>query len=154
MSSFISPTLLWLIIGIVLIIAEIFLPGAVIGILGFSALIVSGLTWLGLLSSFIWQIVIFLILSATLTFLFLKFLKNILYRTDSGSSNDYIEIGKIVPVIETINSKTGKGKVRYMGSLWKAAADIDIDEGETVTIIGSDNLTLLVEKNHKKESTL
>ena len=70
-------------------------------------------------------------------------------KEPGGDINFNVEIGKIVPVIEYIQPGEVGGKVRYQGSNWKAAASEPIAPGESVKIVGCDNITLIVEKIKK-----
>ena len=65
--------------------------------------------------------------------------------------NFNIEIGRIVPVIEYIQHGEIGGKVKYQGTIWSAQSEESIPPGESVEIIGSKNLTLIIKKIKKED---
>ena len=156
MSSFfesLSPEIIWIILGIVFIFFEFFIPGLVIAFFGVGALITALTTWMKLTTSLTSQLLVF-ILSSVLFLVFLrKFVKSTFLgktKGDESERNFNIEIGKIVPVVEFIQPGEVGGKVRYMGTTWSATASEPIAPGESVEIIGNDGLTLIVEKVKKE----
>lgn len=156
MSSFLeslSPEIIWIILGIVFIFFEFFIPGLVIAFFGVGALITALTTWMKLTTSLTSQLLVFMISSL----LFLVFLRKYVKSTFLGKTkeseserNFNIEIGKIVPVVEFIQPGEVGGKVRYMGTTWSATASEPIAPGDSVEIIGNDGLTLIVEKVKKE----
>ncbi len=145
----ISPITMWLIVGIVFIIVEMFLPGLIIGFFGLGAIITCLLTSIGLTKSFSLQMITFLGTSLLFLILFHKVWKKKKQNHSSDETINFnIQIGKIVPVTEFIDPIEGPGKVRYQGSIWSATSKSKIAPGETAKIIGCNNLTLIVEKNN------
>ena len=71
---------------------------------------------------------------------------------ESGSESFNIEIGRFVPVVEYIQHGEIGGKVKYQGTIWSAKSEKSIPPGESVEIIGSENLTLIVKKIKKEDS--
>jgi len=156
MSSFfesLSPEIIWIILGIVFIFFEFFIPGLVIAFFGVGALITALTTWIKLTTSLTSQLLVF-ILSSILFLVFLrKYVKGTFLGKTKGEESDRnfnIEIGKIIPVVEFIQPGEVGGKVRYMGTTWSATASDPIAPGESVEIIGNDGLTLIVEKVKKE----
>lgn len=148
----ISVEIIWLLIGIILVFTEFFIPGLVIAFFGVGALITSLTTWLNITTTLTSQLLIFLSSSLLLIVL----LRNTLKKTFYGKLNEKgdvqsfnIEIGKVVPVVEYIEPGEVGGKVKYQGARWKAKSKQAIAPGESVKIIGCDNLTLIVEKIKK-----
>ncbi|NIM12204.1 MAG: NfeD family protein [Candidatus Aminicenantes bacterium] len=156
MSSFfesLSPEIIWIILGIIFIFVEFFIPGLVIAFFGVGALITALTTWIKLTTSLTSQLLVFILSSV----LFLVFLRKYVKRTflgrtkgDESERNFNIEIGKIIPVVEFIQPGEVGGKVRYMGTTWSASASEPIAPGDSVEIIGNDGLTLIVEKVKKE----
>ncbi len=143
----ISPATLWLIIGIVFMIMEMFLPGFVIGFFGIGAVITCLTSLIGLTPNFTSQMITFSVLSVLLLILFHKVIKKKIIKKDSDDTTNFnIQIGKIVPVTEFIDPEEGLGKVRYQGALWSARSEDKIAPGENARVVGCDNLTLIVEK--------
>jgi membrane protein implicated in regulation of membrane protease activity len=156
MSSFfesLSPEIIWIILGIIFVFVEFFIPGLVIAFFGVGAFITALTTWMKITTSLPSQLLVFILSSV----LFLVFLRKYVKRTflgktrgDESERNFNIEVGKIVPVIEFIQPGEVGGKVRYMGTTWSATASEPIAPGESVEIIGNDGLTLIVEKVKKE----
>ncbi len=142
----ISPVTIWLIVGILFAVFEMIIPGLIIGFFGLGALITCFTTWIGLTSGFTSQMLVFLITSLGCLILFHKVLRKFLKPKKSGETTNFnIQIGKIVPVTEFIDPDEGGGKVRYQGAIWSATSTEKIAPGESVKVIGCENLTLIVE---------
>jgi membrane protein implicated in regulation of membrane protease activity len=156
MSSFLeslSPEIIWIILGIIFIFVEFFIPGLVIAFFGVGALITALTTWIKLTTTLTSQLLVFILSSI----LFLVFLRKYVKRTFLGKTKEAesersfnVEIGKIIPVVEFIQPGEVGGKVRYMGTTWSATASEPIAPGDSVEIIGNDGLTLIVEKVKKE----
>jgi len=144
----VSPEIIWAIFGVVLFILEFLVPGVVISFFGLGALITALTTYLNITSSLNLQLIVFIFSSTLALVLFRKYLKKILYGNSTPLNDDMynIEIGKIVPVIEMIQPNEVGGKVRYQGTPWSAQSAESIGPGESVKIIGFNNLTLIVQK--------
>ncbi len=145
--SSISPEIAWAIVGVILFFCEFFIPGLVIAFFGVGALIAGLTTWLGITHSLASQLLVFIATSIVLVTMLRKYVKQIFVgksTENAGERNFNIEIGRIVPVIEFIQPGEVGGKVRYQGAPWSARAMEPIAPGESVKIIGFDNLTLIV----------
>ena len=146
-----DPKIIWLIIGIVLIFSEFIMPGLVIAFFGCGALITSFAIWQfpEVSQSIHLQLLIF-IATSILTLVFLrKYFFNIFHgkSVDVGSKNVVnVEIGKILPVVEMLKPGEVGGKVRYQGTVWNAKCDDEVAPGENVTLLGCENITLIVKK--------
>lgn len=149
-----SAEIIWLLAGIVLVFTEMFIPGLVIAFFGGGALIVALTTWIGLTETLAPQLFVFIVTSLLLLILLRTYFKKIFLGKLQGEGdiqNFNIEIGKIVPVVEYIEPGVVGGKVRYQGTNWAAASTEKIAPGESVKIVGCDNITLIVEKINKEE---
>jgi len=144
----ISMNIIWLLAGIGFIFLEFIIPGLVIAFFGVGAIITAIITTI-IDTSIEVQVLIFSI-SSILCIIFLRryftkiFAGKELNARDNENFN--IEMGKIVPVVELIEPNVIGGKVKYQGALWPAKADHTISPGESVEIIGRENLTLIVKK--------
>ncbi|MGL1891588.1 MAG: NfeD family protein [Spirochaetaceae bacterium] len=147
----ISPVTLWLIVGIVFIILEMFLPGFIIGFFGIGAIITCLTTLIGITPNFTSQMITFFIVSVVLLLLFQKVLKRKLFGIKEETTNFNIQIGKIVPVTEFIDPTEGTGKVKYQGAIWSASSEDKIAPGEKARLVGCDNLTLIVKKGKEEK---
>ncbi|MCD4652083.1 MAG: NfeD family protein [Candidatus Cloacimonetes bacterium] len=153
--SWITPALIWLILGIVFILMEFAIPGFVIAFFGAGALLTSLMTYLGVTSSIAWQLALFIVFSLMSLFLLRKFVT----RAFCGKVDDHeieefnMDVGKIVTVTETIDPHHGSGKITYHGTIWKATARIRIESGESARVIGKVNITIEVEPVEDTEDT-
>ena len=143
-----SLTLLWFIIGLIFVIAEMAVPGFILIFFGLGAWVaagVAGLTGLNLT----WQIALFLIASVVLLLLFRRLgLKTFTGEALPGEEETPSReaVGRTAQVVEEVSPVSG-GKIKFRGSFWQAASDADIPAGTTVVITGTvpgDNLTYTV----------
>lgn len=144
-----SGEIIWLLLGIVFIFAEFFIPNLVISFFGGGALVTAFTTWIHLTPSLTLQLLVFIISSLFLLLFLRKYLKRIFFGKfqDTDESKEFsIEIGKIVPVVEQITPGKEGGKVKYQGTNWKAQASEPIAPGESARIKGFENITIFVEK--------
>jgi inner membrane protein len=147
-----SPEITWTILGLVLVFIEFFIPGLVIIFFGVGALITALITWMFSPSLTI-QFLVFTVSSILFLIGLRKYLKTTFVgkmKGENGEQNFNVEIGKIIPVTEYIQPGEVGGRVRYQGTTWSAKADVPIPPGESVRIIGCENITLVVEKMEKK----
>lgn len=139
--------LLWFVLGLVFMLAELALPGFVIIFFGVGAWITALGIWTGLLESFTSQLIIFLLGSVLSLVLFRRqgkkyFEGKISGRLPAGKDLDDIT-GEHAVVVETI-APHAAGKVEFHGTHWQAQADMKIEKGTTVEIAARTNLTLKV----------
>lgn len=148
-----EPWIAWLAMGFALLLIEFLIPGVIIvffGLGAFCAALVAGF----FPEAFNAQLLVFAV-SSVLTLIFLrrqfrKVFDGKLWDKDQNITDFNIDMGKIIVVVEDIDPATGKGKVKYQGSLWPARSQDKIPAGASVRIIGLDNLTILVEKTSEE----
>jgi inner membrane protein len=145
-------SVVWLVIGIVLILSEFILPGLVVIFLGISALLISPLVYSEIITDPVIQTVAWLIVSVILILLFreqfaAKFPS--LERKTYGKDSDEIT-GKSAEVMERITA-TEAGRIRINETTWYAKADQLIEPGEWVTVTSRDNLLLHVRPANAEE---
>ena len=135
----------WLVVAIILVIVEICTAGFgsicfAIGA-GFAALVA------GLGGSFVWQIVVFAVVSL-LTFMFLRpvAIRWLDRKSKDVKTNADALIGRKAVVSERIDAEQHSGRVAVDGDDWKAvSADGSvIEKGATVEIIQRDRIILTV----------
>ncbi|MFC1770721.1 NfeD family protein [Candidatus Margulisiibacteriota bacterium] len=142
-----NPKLIWLLLGILLCIIEIFMPGLIIIFFGLGAITV-GLICFILKISINIQLTIFIFTSITYLILFRKwFMTSIFFK---GKKETSIEtntefVGEQAVVVKDVGPDAF-GKVELHGTLWTAKAKENIPKGEKVKVINKDNLTLEVKK--------
>ncbi|MHC4131523.1 MAG: NfeD family protein [Planctomycetota bacterium] len=144
--DFLSPELIWFIIGIVLLVMEFALPGLIVFFFGVGAIIVA-VVCLFVDLSINAQLLIFIAASVLSLLCLRKWLKGVFLGHTVSKQNlkENLEefIGQRATVIEKIIPKAG-GKVEFRGTNWAADADQEIQEGTVVEITGKDNITLKV----------
>lgn len=144
--GFLTPEIIWFLVGLVLLLMEFALPGLIIGFFGVGAWIVAIVCLVNDISINM-QLALF-IGSSVLSLLFLRrWLKGV-FLGHEGSKQDLTHnfdefVGQRAVVKEKILPKHG-GKVELHGTNWEAQADELIEEGVVVEIVAKDNITLKV----------
>lgn len=137
---------LLLIAGVVLLVAEIAVPGFILGAIGLS------LCFTGLCALFdLGPIPLLIIFSITLliSFLLLRpFVKKYLYRKNEMKTNRDAFAGKIAKVTKRIEGNTAMGSVSIDGVEWQAKASDEsiIEVGDNVVIERTESIILIVNK--------
>ncbi|MCC7299075.1 MAG: NfeD family protein [Bacteroidia bacterium] len=136
---------IWLIAGLIMVIADLLFGTFFILFVGAAALITGMLIWMGILPDPTWQWVVFAVVSTLGLVLFRKKLVQIFGK---GSGDLYQEHrGQKVQVIETI-PVNGKGRVNYKGADWYAKSNDEqpIEAGDTAVVQQLDGIVLIVTK--------
>lgn len=144
-----GPVLIWAISGLILMAAELIIPGGIVIFLGAACLMVAAAWQLDFISSWTTSITLWFILSIFLLLVFRNVTQKLVGgdTTVANTDEDMDIYGKTATVIETIGPGEDTGRIEFQGSSWIAMADGSvIDVGETVTIICHDNISLVVEK--------
>jgi inner membrane protein len=138
-----EPHWWWLVLGLVLAIAEMVIPGVFLIWIG-AAAIVTGLLSLLLPLPPAAQFVIFAITAIGAVYLGRRYLKD--HPTESADPllNDRGArlVGRQVTVVDAISG--GEGKVKVGDSVWLASGP-DADVGARVTVVGADGARLKVD---------
>jgi membrane protein implicated in regulation of membrane protease activity len=143
MESFLQPAAWWFIIGFIFLLLEFVVPGFILFFFGVGAWLVAILLLLFDISLNT-QLIVFLIASIATVLLFRKWLRNLLWNKKSNSpeiEDDFV--GKQA-VAESIISSSHNGRVQFKGSSWNAKSADTIAPGDSVQIIGTDSITLIV----------
>ncbi len=144
-SFFSKPEIIWFILGLVLLLLELAMPGFVIFFFGIGAW-VTALVCLFTEPNINIQVVIFALSSVLTLLLFRRMIKNkFLYNRDDKSEAVEDEFtGKEAIVIEDLGP--GKpGKVEFKGTSWDAESVSEIKAGQRVIIKEKKSIKLLVE---------
>jgi len=140
---------IWWIIGLVLVLLELLLPGLVIVFLGLGAFLVAALVHFEIISGIFQELLAWFVSSlfflVTLRFLVIMYYPSDTKKKDVNEDNEVI--GTIVNLLEDI-SENQKGRITHSGSTWPAVSENgeEIRAGEKVKIVGRDNLTWIVKK--------
>jgi len=143
---FTEPWGWWALIGLGLILAEFMLPGLIIIFFGLGALLVA-LVCVFADISLNMQLLIFLISSIVMLVSLRRWLKTIFVgkkKGQAGSETVCDFVGERAVVKNKIQPDL-PGKVVLHGTNWSAEADVAIEEGAAVRIVGQRNITLKVE---------
>lgn len=144
-----TPELLWFLLGLILFLLELVLPGFVIFFFGVGAW-ATALICLLFNPGVEFQISIFAVTSVLSLIALRRIIQNKFFYGKSDAS-ELIEdefTGKEAVTLSEI--KPGKkGRVEFKGTAWSAESDTEIDEGETVIIVNKDNFNLKVKPKGK-----
>ena len=142
---FSRPELIWFIIGLLLFLLELVLPGFVIFFFGVGAWI-TALLCLIANPGLNLQVVVFAITSVLALIALRKVLQKKLFFA-KGTQSELIEdefTNKEATAL--VSFKPGEqGKVEFKGTTWKAESENSVKEGETVIIRNKENFKLIVE---------
>jgi membrane protein implicated in regulation of membrane protease activity len=143
---FSRPELFWFIIGLVLFLAELVIPGFFIFFFGLGAWVTALVCLIGNPDSITnMQMIIFAVTSV----LSLIALRRIIQRKffySKGDKSGEVEdefTGKEALAITEIGPEK-KGKVEFKGTTWNADSKLEITKGQSVIIIEKENFTLTV----------
>jgi membrane protein implicated in regulation of membrane protease activity len=138
----------WLILGALLMLSELAIPGLVMIFLGAGAMIVSGLWYVGLLETWPWAILTWL----SSSFVLLLGLRKALKRLAGGDAKklatdeDAGLVGTVVEVLETVGPGSREGRVRYCGTSWRARCpECEIAAGKNAQIILREDQVFVVD---------
>lgn len=136
----------WWVIGIVLIIIEVFAPAAFFLWMGISAIITGVFVWIFPSMDWTIQVLIFSIQSVLSIVVWRKFFKHAFAQTDQPTLNKRAQqyFGRTFTLIEPIIN--GVGKIIVDDSTWRVVADEDLPEGTKVSVTGEEGMSLKVEK--------
>ena len=139
------PELIWFIIGLVLFLLELVLPGFVIFFFGVGAWI-TALLCLIAEPGINLQAIVFAVTSVLSLVLLRRMIqKKFFYSKDELSKEVEDEFtGREAVALEDLTP--GKnGKVEFKGTSWKAESESEISKGQTVIIKNKENFKLIVE---------
>lgn len=117
-------TWIWLGVGLLLIAAELALPGLVVVFLGLAALLVGGLRAVGLVEGLPASMGVWVLSSGALTLGLRGVLRRYLPAEASRAQTDQalLDFGSRVEVVEACDDAGLEGRVRYQGTTWPAQA--------------------------------
>lgn len=136
MESIFAPWLIWFIAGVVLAFVELMAPGIIIIFFGVGCWVVAGV--LAIYPITLSQQVLLFIVASILSIVFLRkwFMKIFKGMSSDKNETDYDDFprGEKVEVVQVIRPHS-TGRVKFRGTLWDAASDEEIDEGETAELV-------------------
>ena len=135
-----SPSLIWFLLGVAFLIAELFVPGFILIFFTAGCWIAGLIVWLTDTELSI-QILIFTVSSLVLLFSLRKYSIKIFKGTTRDDLDDHYadsKIGKTAIVTKAITPSM-LGEIKVMGSFWRAISDINIEEGQSVLIVSQES---------------
>jgi len=144
---FSRPEIFWFIIGLVLFLLELVIPGFFIFFFGLGAWVTALVCLLIHPDSFNnMQILIFAVVSV-LSLIALRRLiqKKFFYSKENLSEGVEDEFTGREAIATSAFGSGKKGKVEFKGTTWNAESKSEIKEGDRVIIIEKDSITLIVE---------
>lgn len=146
MTSFFSkPELVWFIIGLVLFLLELVLPGFVIFFFGVGAW-VTALLCLIANPGINLQAIVFAVTSVLSLVLLRKMIQRRFFYSKDELSKDVEDEFTGREAVATMDFKPGHtGKVEFKGTTWKAESTESIVKGQTVIIKSKENFKLFIE---------
>lgn len=127
----------WLVFAAILGLLEFVIPGAILGFLGLSAVIIAMLLHFSVISGFIQTGMTFFVVSLFM----IIFIRSLCLKVMPGdlsiqnTDEDQDAIGSIVEVLEDIEPNH-HGRIRFRGTTWEAESTQAIKPGEKAVITG------------------
>jgi membrane protein implicated in regulation of membrane protease activity len=140
------PELFWFIIGLVLFLAELIIPGFFIFFFGLGAWVTALVCLIGSPEEITnWQIILFAVTSVITLVALRKVIQKKFFNKGTQSEDVEDEFtGK--EAFATVGFGPGQsGKVEFKGTTWRAESNFDIKEGQKVVIIVKESFKLIVE---------
>ncbi|WP_320822498.1 NfeD family protein [Reinekea sp.] len=140
-----SLPLVWLSLGVILILLELVVPGAVLGFVGGAAILTSGLIYFGHIEGPVNILLTFFIASITFVVVLRTGLLRLFPSESRVENTDELvdAIGQIVMVLDAITPHR-RGRIKYSETSWPAQADVELDAGQSAVITGRDGNCFLV----------
>lgn len=130
-----SPSLIWFLVGVAFLIAELIMPAFILIFFAAGCWIAAVVVWIFDIE-LTKQILVFLVSSLILLFTLRKYsLKIFRGKTQDEIDDHYSDskIGKTAIVTKKITPNV-PGEIKVMGSFWRATANEEIEEGRSVLI--------------------
>ncbi|WP_394203948.1 NfeD family protein [Shewanella waksmanii] len=143
-----NPILIWAVIGVILMLAEIIVPGGIVILIGAACLIVAGALTFGIVEGFVQALTLWFITSMVLLLAF-RHVTQRLIGGDAHVDNTDEELdlyNQPAIVKQTIGPGQKQGRVEFQGTEWSALGDgSEIEAGTQVKVICRENIALVVE---------
>lgn len=147
-----DSAIIWFLIGLGLVFAELAVPGVILIFIGVAAWLVAILDWCGVDSLSI-QLWVFGLASLGLVVFARRYVKSWFSGKETAAEGNLDEefVGKTVLVVKAI-TKGDFGLVELKGAQWQATSETNLKEGEHALVVDRDNLTLRVKSRSSQES--
>ncbi len=147
----------WLVVGVVVMLLELIIPGGIVVFLGAACVIVAGAIYIGLVSTWSGALTLFFISSLGLVIILRSFISRFIEGDSTVANTEELldDLDEFVEVIKTIGPADKAGMVKFKGTQWKALGDgQEIAIGSTARIVSRENITLLVKPVDSIKKTL
>lgn len=143
----IDPFRFFLVLGLVLMVLEVVVPGLVVVFLGLAALLVAGAAWTGLVGGWTTAFTLWFVSSLVMVLgvrsAFTRFLPGTSVK--QLTDEDLDAFGEEVDVVEMVTMNPG-GRIRFRGSTWAAQTlQEELPAGSRAKVVARDNLVWIVE---------
>ncbi|QLE87175.1 MULTISPECIES: NfeD family protein [Shewanella] len=143
-----NPILIWAVIGVVLMLAEIIVPGGIVILVGAACLIVAAALTFGIVDGFVQSMTLWFIASMVLMLVFRQVTQRMIggdaHVDNTDEELDLYNQQAVVKV--TIGPGQQQGRVEFQGTEWTALGDgSEIVAGTPVKVICRENIALVVE---------
>lgn len=141
----------WLLFGFALLILELFVPGVFVMWWGLAALCVAGIMTIYADLPFGWQATLFACLASVFSLLWWRYQHNKDWRDDRHTelnARDHHLIGKTGIIEEIVEQHIIRAK--FGDTTWKVKGN-GLAVGDSVEVLGTQGITLLVRKIEKSE---
>lgn len=136
--------LIWLILGAILIIAEMVTPSFFLIWFGIGGLVAAGAAYLHATATIQW--IVFLASSAILVLCSRLFARQVTPGPPASRHNVDEYTGETGVVVQKIDSRANTGVIRVKREEWRADAAEVIEEGALVEVVGSEGVHLKVRR--------
>ncbi|ABV85790.1 NfeD family protein [Shewanella pealeana] len=146
--EFSNPIIIWACIGVILVLAEIILPGGIVILLGAACLVVASALAIGLVEGIVQSLTLWFISSMVLLLTFRQVTQKLIGGdAHIGNTDEELDIyDQLAIVKQTIGPAQQMGRVEFQGCEWSALGDgSEIAAGSQVRVICRDNIALVVE---------
>ena len=135
----------WLVLGVLLLIAEVMGAGGFLIGMALAAFVQSAVAVFSNNLSWDFQLLVFAINSLVFTWVYWKFFRQFNEQTDTPNLNNRAAqfVGRQFELKEPVIN--GEGKIQIGDSLWRIRSEQQLEVGTTIKIVGSEGMVLLVE---------
>ncbi|PRB77424.1 NfeD family protein [Pseudomonas sp. MYb185] len=146
LGSFLNGYAFWLLLGLALLISELFIPGLVAVFFGIGALVVGLLTLFGIIDSLAVQLLCFGLISLVALFGLRRHCTRWLKGSVAGRPDNDLDnagvLGQRVMVLTDFSD--GIGDVQLNGAKWDAESSDPLRAGDTAWVVGFSGIVLKV----------
>lgn len=139
----------WFIAGVLLVLAELIIPGGIVVFLGLGCLIVALAAYFGVVVTWMGACTLFFIASIAMILLLRQFAVKFVEGDSSQGNTDELldDLGELAVVVETIGPGNKQGRIAFRGTQWQALSDgSELPIDAQVQIVSRENVNYIVEK--------